>query len=481
MVELLLSSDSGWNRPFPHKGGLMDKTDSMLKKYPVLHKMISALEIVTPHKTQRLLYNTVTGKKKRFNRAVMDFLKAATGENTCEDILDILSSASEESFDQIWPKLATLISQMVDQNLLKLSDTPADTIREPVSVELVHSLEGISFEITRKCNLKCKHCYADAGSVLSNEMTTKEIKTFIDDVYNTGCLSITFSGGEPLLHPDIFELMEYAKQKPLSVLLFTNGTLLTPDIVEKLKNLPVYKVSVSIDGPDAQIHDALRGVPGAFEKTIKGVKLLKKAHIPVKASVSLTKLNYTKIPEILTLLKNLEVDDFKMWLISYSGRPEEKNIFLGLDEFRTAMENYWKYQLGESPREKDVFEYDKTENCGIGQGALCVKCNGVVTPCPGFGEDVSLGNVKTDSLQHIWNNSELLNRLRNISVFDAEPCKTCEYALMCKGGCLADVYGRSGKFECHDEYMCITMEITKDDFIPVEKETESDTLSVEMV
>jgi radical SAM protein with 4Fe4S-binding SPASM domain len=478
-VELLLFSGLEWNRLFPRNGDAMQ--DALLKKYPVLKNMVSAYEIIKPEGVTRLIYNTVTGKKKRPNEAVMNFFKLATGVNTCEDILDALKHQSGEPADDIWPGLSHLISQMVDQGLLTLLDTPGDTPKRPISVELMHPLEGISFEITRKCNLECRHCYANAGDLLPDELTPQEIKAFIDDVYNTGCLSITFSGGEPLLHPDIFELMEYAKQKPLSVLLFTNGTLLTPDIVKKLKNLPVYKVSVSIDGPDAETHDALRGVPGAFDKTIKGVNLLKEAHIPVKISVSLTKLNYRKIPEILTLLKNLKVDDFKMWLISYSGRPQEKDIFLGLDEFRTAMEEYWEYQLGPPPREKDVFEYDKTENCGIGKGALCVKCNGVVTPCPGFGEDVSLGNIRHDSLQDIWNNSELLNRLRGISVYDAEPCKTCEFALICKGGCLADVYGRSGKFVCHDEYMCITMEVTKDDFIPVEKDTESDELSVEMV
>ena len=349
-------------------------------------------------------------------------------------------------------------------------------------MRLVHRLVNVSFEVTRKCNLSCRHCYANAGERLKDELAVGEIKAFIDQLAAMGVLSITFSGGEPLLHPHLFELMEYARRKPLSVLLFTNGTLLTRKIVQTLKEIGVLNVSVSIDGPDAETHDLFRGVKGSFEKTIRGVKLLREAGIPVRCSMSITKINYKRVKEMLELVNDLQLSEVKMWFIAFSGRPDEKQIFISPEEFREVMKQNREYEKEAFGERKVEVQYRRTpENCGVGMSSLGVKCNGVVVPCPNFGEDVSLGNIRNDSLPDIWNTSVLLNELRAMSVLKTERCKDCDYALLCKGGCLADVYGRTGAFSCHDEYKCIAVEVTKDTIIPVEVEdTFSRSLSVEI-
>lgn len=454
-----------------------------MNEYPVLEDHISASEVITPHGSDLLIYDTVTGMKKHCNRAVMDFLKLATGTNTFKDIIQELSQKSGESSEDIWPGLAQLSSQMVKSGLLKVIDSPFANPRQTPSVELVHRLVNISFETTRKCNLRCKHCYTDAGVGLEDELTVEEIKELIDELADMGVLSITFTGGEPLMHPHIFELMEYAKKKPLTVLLFTNGTLLTEEIVEKLKEMKVLNVSVSIDGPDSDTHDAFRSVKGSFEKTIHGVNLLRKAGIPVRCSISVTKFNFNKIKEIFDLVNDLGISEFKMWFIAFSGRSGEKNIFITPEEFREVMEQNRQYEievLGKE-RKEEVMYSKKLENCGVGRTALSIKCNGTVTPCPSFREDVSLGNIRNESLVDIWNKSPLLNKLRAMSVLKTEHCQDCDYALICKGGCIADVLGRTGKFSCYDEYKCIAVDMTKDNIIPVEVEDiQSDFLTVEI-
>lgn len=455
-----------------------------LNKYPMLEDHISASEVITPQQSEFLIYDTATGKKTYPNEATFNFLRLATGAASFEQITKALSQKSGEPPEQIWPGLLTLAEKMVKNGLLKISESPFENVRTPPpSVKLVRRLENVSFETTRKCNLRCKHCYSDSGKQLDDELTVKEIKALIDQLTNMGVLAITFTGGEPLLHPYLFELMEYARKKPLTLILFTNATLITPEIVEKLKNLQVYKINVSIDGPDSQTHDQFRGVDSAFERTVQGVNLLQKAGIFVQASISVTKINYKKMKETLHLIKDLGITHFKMWPITFSGRPGEKDIFLTLEEFRKVMEVLREFEFEElGKKEKEVFEYSKSvENCGIGSGTLTIKCNGVVTPCPAFGEADSLGNVRTHSVADIWNNSPLLNKLRAMSVYKTEVCKDCQFAAVCKGGCIADIRERTKKFSCYDPYVCVAFDVTKDDFIPVEvEETRSHSLSVEI-
>lgn len=456
--------------------------DIMIPKYPVIPDHISASNIVTPEGNEYLLYDTTTGRKHRCNKAVFAFLQLATGEKSFQEITIQLSKKSGESPTEIWPNLSALSKKMVSNGLLKISDSSHQYRSPPSSVKLVHRLENVSFETTTKCNLRCKHCYADARKKRDNELALFEIKELIDQLAAMGVLSIIFSGGEPLMHPHIFEIMEYARKKPLSVLLFTNGTLISKKVVKKLKKLQVYRLNVSIDGPDAKIHDKFRGVKGAFKKTVNGIKLLKKAKIPVDASISITKYNYTEIPKILQLLMDLDIDNFKMWPITYSGRSKKEDFFITCEEFRYVMEADRKFEIEKLKKGKEKFHYSTAiSNCGIGRGSLTVKSNGMVVPCPMFTEEDSLGNIRDNTLTDIWNTAPFLKMVRSISVFKTEPCKTCEFAAVCKGGCIGDIYKRTGEFSCYDPYVCIGFEVCKDDFIPVEIDNASDSLSVEMV
>jgi radical SAM protein with 4Fe4S-binding SPASM domain len=462
----------------------VENMELKLNTYPMLEDHISASEVITSQGSELLIYNTVTGMKTYPNEATFNFLGLATGTAPFGQIMTTLSQQSGEPPEEIWPGLSTLVDKMVKNGLLKILQSPVENPRAPPpSVELVHRLESVSFETTRTCNLRCRHCYSDSGTQLGDELTVEEIKALIDHLADMGVLAITFTGGEPLMHPHIFELMEYAKKKPLTLLLFTNATLITPKVVEKLKELQIYKVNVSIDGPDSKTHDRFRGVDGAFKKTIRGVNLLREAGIAVQTSISVTKLNYKKVKETLHLVKDLGITSFKLWPITFSGRPGHKNMFVTPEEFREVMEALREFEFEElGKKKKEIFEYSKKrENCGIGSGTLAIKSNGVVTPCPAFGDDVSLGNVRTHSVADIWNNSLLLNELRAMSVYKTEVCKDCTFAAVCKGGCIADIYGGTGKFSCYNPYMCVAFDVTKDDFIPVEVEdTRSHSLSVEM-
>lgn len=194
--------------------------------------------------------------------------------------------------------------------------------------------------------------------------------------------------------------------------------------------------------------------------------------ITVDASICINRFNYKKVKPMLQLLKDLRIDDFKVWPVRFTGRPDEEGFFITPEEFREVMEAVREYEYEELGKTgKEEYKYSKLENCGIGTTRLVIKSNGVVTPCLSFEDDVSLGNIREQSLSDIWNNSPLLNRLRSMSVFKTDICKDCELAAVCKGGCIAETYRETGEFSCYDKYECVAFEVTKDDYIYVEEET----------
>src|SRR5439155_6303732 len=144
----------------------------------------------------------------------------------------------------------------------------------------------ISWNITQRCNLVCEHCYIDAirtkaSDLLPGELSTEECFRVIDQIVevNPNALLI-LTGGEPLLRPDVFEIAAYASSKALWVVVGTNGVLIEPKIVERMKEAGIKGVSLSLDSLDPETHDAFRGVQGAWENTVKGAQILREANLP---------------------------------------------------------------------------------------------------------------------------------------------------------------------------------------------------------
>src|SRR5215207_10916555 len=126
----------------------------------------------------------------------------------------------------------------------------------------------VVWNLTRTCNLKCVHCYtASESKKYPGEVTTEQAKATLDDLANFKVPAVLFSGGEPLVRPDLFELAAYARSLGLHVVLSTNGTLITKEVAQKLKDLEFAYVGISLDSAIPKIHDEFRGMEGAFERT----------------------------------------------------------------------------------------------------------------------------------------------------------------------------------------------------------------------
>ena len=181
----------------------------------------------------------------------------------------------------------------------------------------------IAWELTNACNLACIHCRASAiKEPLPGELSTAEAKHFVDELVEYKPI-IILTGGEPLLRSDVYEIAGYIKGKGLRAVLATNGTLLTPEIVQKLKDVGIQRVSISIDGATRETHNVFRGEPDAFEGALRGIDILKKEGISFQINTTITKRNLSEIPRIYELAIELKASALHIFLLVPTGRGEE--------------------------------------------------------------------------------------------------------------------------------------------------------------
>jgi radical SAM protein with 4Fe4S-binding SPASM domain len=174
----------------------------------------------------------------------------------------------------------------------------------------------IFWEVTKGCNLRCIHCRATATELMSPaDLPTKQALNIISQIADFGSPILVLSGGEPLYRQDIFQLAEYATSRGLRTALATNGTLVTKDVAEKIKNAGIKRVSISLDGSDAITHDTFRGIPGAFEAAVYGMRNLQELGVSVQINTTIARHNAHQLPEVLTLARRLGADALHTFLL----------------------------------------------------------------------------------------------------------------------------------------------------------------------
>jgi len=176
----------------------------------------------------------------------------------------------------------------------------------------------VVWDLTYACNLKCKHCYATAGKSLSDELTTEEALELIDRLERLGVTIIAFSGGEPLVRKDVFELTRYASEKGIYTAVATNGTLITEETAKKMKESGVGYVQISLDGVK-ETHEAFRGIKGCFDRTVEGIKNAVKAGLFVNVSMTLRTSTIKMFRQSLSYVKDWELTGSCTTILSQQG------------------------------------------------------------------------------------------------------------------------------------------------------------------
>lgn len=174
----------------------------------------------------------------------------------------------------------------------------------------------VFWEVTKGCNLRCIHCRATATELMSpDDLPTAKALNIIKQIADFGNPILVLSGGEPLYRPDIFELAEYGNSLGLRVALATNGTLVTRDVAEKIKHSGIKRVSISLDGSDAATHDSFRGIPGAFDAAVYGMRNLQDVGVSVQINTTIARHNAHQLPAVLELARRLGADALHTFLL----------------------------------------------------------------------------------------------------------------------------------------------------------------------
>ncbi len=323
----------------------------------------------------------------------------------------------------------------------------------------------VVWNCTRRCNLKCKHCYAQAGDKdYPNELTTEEGKRLIDDLAQFGCPVLLFSGGEPLVRKDVFVLAAYAVEKGLRVVFSTNGTLITKETAKRLKEIGTSYVGISIDGTEP-VHDAFRGVKGAFKKAIEGIRNCKEAGLKVGLRFTIFKGNAKEIPAIFDLVEQEEIDRVCFYHLVYSGRgsalikedlshAETRKVVdliidrtydlfqrgkpkevLTVDNHADGPYIYLRMLREGNPRAKEVLELLKmNEGNSSGVGIGCVSWDGEVY-ADQFWREHSFGNVRQRPFSEIWTDTShpLMAKLKEKKKYVKGRCSKCKWLDVCAG------------------------------------------------
>ncbi len=315
-----------------------------------------------------------------------------------------------------------------------------DKINNVCEIENIDLLapSKISIGITKKCNLRCKHCLSSAGEPDNNELNLQEWMRLIDQISIAGTKFITIGGGEPLLRSDLFEIIRYANSKDILTSIVTNGTLLTEEIAKKLNELKLDVIHISLDGLEKN-HDYIRGI-GSFTRVIEGIKILRKNCPTTKLAVRFTvnKLNVNECSEAVSLAEELKVDIIRFTPILLFGRAiDNRELILNQDDYikflinARKIKSFLKIVL---PHEEDKKNLkDTTFGCHCGKEAIWITQTGDYYPCIFFGEEHRIGNVRNESYMDLWKKT----RKHMAVVRGNDTCMSCLDFSKCRGGCRA--------------------------------------------
>lgn len=323
----------------------------------------------------------------------------------------------------------------------------------------------VVWNVTRRCNLKCIHCYAHARDIPhENELTTDEAHHLIDDLAEFGVPVLLFSGGEPLLRKDLPDLAGYAVKKGIRAVISTNGTLIPPEKAKILKDIGLSYVGVSLDGME-EIHDRFRGVKGAFQAAMEGIQNCQAAGIKVGLRFTINRFNADEIPAIFDLLEERDIPRICFYHLVYAGRGSDmvkddltheetrKVVDLiidrtqalhtrGIEKEVLTVDNHadgpylYLRLLKENPgRAREVMELLKmNEGNNSGRGIGCISWDGAVH-ADQFWRHHSFGNVRKRPFSEIWTDlsDPLLSQLKDKKKHVKGRCAECGWLDICAG------------------------------------------------
>jgi radical SAM protein with 4Fe4S-binding SPASM domain len=313
----------------------------------------------------------------------------------------------------------------------------------------------ISWNLTKKCNLRCPHCYMEAGQVAENELTTDECLWLLDDMKALGTEMLILTGGEPLLRKDIYDIASAASSQGFWVVMGTNGVLITDRVAQKMVECGVKGVGISIDSLDPARHNSFRGGPNAWEHSVRALDICRANGLEVLVQTTVMDMNRDEIPSMIDFARAKGAWSFNLYFLVQTGRGQQMND-LSPEQTEAMLSSLVEAQKDYRPmlvRSKCAphfkrIAYEKglggleSGGCMAGTQYCRITPEGNVTPCPYM--TVVAGNVREKRFREIWETSPVLLRLRDLDQLKGR-CGACEFKQLC-GGCRCRAYAAFGDY-----------------------------------
>lgn len=327
----------------------------------------------------------------------------------------------------------------------------------------------VYWEVTEACNLRCQHCYTASGQRRSDELTTAECIALIEEMSGGGVCEIVVGGGEPFMRPDMTDLIAAMHNAGMAVVLVSNGTLMTRDLVGRIRDAGLAQVTISLDGPDPETHNRVRGNDTAFQRTLEGIRLLRAAGIGVSAQTVVSKLNKDGLPRIAALARELGAQSWDIIALHPLTRtPGQTDLALDAADVRrvsVCMEDIARrhadgmrvdpryplsFTVGGTYRRAD--KPSRRLGCGPGIETAGLTADGRLLTCsfirgPGWMSD----SIREGGFTHQWRRSPIFDAFRTLDSARLSDCGSC--ALLfdgCQGGCRARAFEATGDFYARD-------------------------------
>ncbi len=314
-------------------------------------------------------------------------------------------------------------------------------------------MKMVSWNVTRRCNLYCDHCYRESGPEagdLNQELSTAEGFRLLEDLQKTGFHLVIFSGGEPLLRPDLVELVDRASELSLYPVLGTNALEISQERLQNLIAAGLKGMGISLDSVCPEVHDEFRGREGAWQKTVASIKKIVDAGVPVQINTTLTENNYAELDDLIDFTRELGARALHPFFLVPTGRARKiEGSSLRAEKYQQMIEKVLTRQqqveieLKPTCAPQFLVQAEKmgmslrfSRGCLAGVSYCCILPEGEVHICPYL--PVEAGNIRNNRFSEIWNNSPIFQKLRDYSNY-RDKCGSCPDVDIC-GGCRARAY-----------------------------------------
>ncbi|MDR4506546.1 MAG: methyltransferase domain-containing protein [Candidatus Scalindua sp.] len=370
----------------------------------------------------------------------------------CKNVKELMHNYANNfdmDYTRAWLEVHTLLKDLIRSEFL--TSEPVKRIEYTGRADFIRvdKLNELWIHTNNSCNLTCSHCLVNSSPNEDKGLSTESIKMIIDEALVLGTSRFYFTGGEPLMRKDIFELIDYVcNQKKSELIILTNGTLLMGETIEKLQQFDkkLLKIQISLDGSKPEINDPLRG-KGSFNLIVEGIKNIVGAGFSPTVTTVVTNSNVDDIPETTKLLALLEVKTHHLLWAHKRGRITDNGTD-SIPPIDRVIEVTGKVK--EVARESgivvdnhDSYKFRANSNRGtrydLGNAcydSMCVYSNGDVYPSASFAGHAGLrcGNVLDNPLREIWENSNMSKAFRNATLQNKDKCSKCHIKFICGGG-----------------------------------------------